>query len=105
MYDPPPIGSGKLTSLQFVKELVALGGKVNLAQKQGVPGRGILGRVGATPLIAAASTSDVALVQTLLDLGADPTLTNADGTSLNGDAQAASVSLTLPGKSEQSCKA
>lgn len=32
-------------------------------------------------------------------------LTNADGTSLTGDAQAASVSLTLPGKSEQSCKA
>jgi ankyrin repeat protein len=79
--DPPPIGSGKLTSIQFVKQLVALGGDVNLAQKEGVPGRGILGRVGATPLIAAASTSDVALVRTLLDLGADPKLTNADGTT------------------------
>ena len=46
-----------------------------------MPGRGILGRVGATPLIAAASTSDVALVRTLLDLGADPKLPNADGTT------------------------
>lgn len=79
--DPPPIGSGKLTSLEFVKQLVSLGAKVNLAQKKGAPGRGILGRVGATPLIAAASTSDVALVRTLLDLGADPKLTNADGTT------------------------
>jgi uncharacterized protein len=79
--DPPPIGSGKLTSLEFVKHLVALGADVDLAQKKGVPGRGILGRVGATPLIAAASTSDVALVQALLDLGADPKLTNAGGTT------------------------
>ncbi|HVK12037.1 MAG TPA: ankyrin repeat domain-containing protein [Gemmataceae bacterium] len=79
--DPPPIGSGKLTSLEFVKQLVALKADVNLAQKQGAPGRGVLGRVGATPLIAAASTSDVALVRTLLDLGADPKLANADGTT------------------------
>jgi uncharacterized protein len=79
--DPPPTGSGKLTSLEFVKQLVAQGAKVNLPQKKGVPGRGILGRVGATPLIAAASTSDVALVRTLLALGANPKLTNADGTT------------------------
>src|SRR5205823_6960680 len=31
--DPPPIGSGKLTSLELVKRLVALGADVNLAQK------------------------------------------------------------------------
>jgi ankyrin repeat protein len=79
--DPPPIGSGKLTSLEFVKEIVALGAKVNLAQKKGVPGRGILGRVGATPLIAAASTSDVALVRTLIELGADPKHPNAQGST------------------------
>ncbi|MCI0738289.1 MAG: ankyrin repeat domain-containing protein [Gemmataceae bacterium] len=77
--DPPPIGSGKITSLEFVKEMVAHGAKVNLAQKKGVPGRGILSRVGATPLIAAASTSDVALVRTLIELGADPELPNAQG--------------------------
>src|SRR5262249_30183208 len=55
--------------------------KVNLPQKKGVPGRGILGRAGATPLIAAASTSDVALVRTLIDLGGDPKLVNAHGTT------------------------
>jgi uncharacterized protein len=79
--DPPPVGSGKLTSLEFVKQLVPLGADVNLAQKQGAPGRGILGRIGGTPLIAAASTSDVALVRTLLELGADAKRTNADRTT------------------------
>lgn len=79
--DPPPIGSGKLTSLEFVKEIVAHGANVNLRQKKGVPGRGILSRVGATPLIAAASTSDVALLRTYVELGADPKLANADGST------------------------
>ena len=79
--DPPPIGSGKLTSLDFVQQMVALGAKVNLPQKQGVRGRGILGRVGATPLIAAASVSDVALVRVLLGLGADAKRSNADKTT------------------------
>ena len=79
--DPPPIGSGKLTSLDFVKQIVALGANVNLKQEKGVPGRGILGRTGATPLIAACSTSDVALVRTLIELGADTKLTNTDGTT------------------------
>jgi ankyrin repeat protein len=79
--DPPPIGSGKLTSLEFVRQLAARGADVNLKQKKGAPERGILTRVGATPLIAAASTSDVPLVKALLELGADPKLTNADGTT------------------------
>ncbi|HEX4608095.1 MAG TPA: ankyrin repeat domain-containing protein [Urbifossiella sp.] len=78
--DPPPTGSGKLTSLEFVKELITFKADVNRAQKQGAPGRGILGRPGSTPLIAAASTSDAALVRSLIDLGADPKLTNANGT-------------------------
>jgi ankyrin repeat protein len=78
--DPPPIGSGKLASLEFVRRIVALGADVNLPQKKGAEGRGILGRAGATPLIAAASTSDVPLARLLLDLGADHKRTNADGT-------------------------
>lgn len=79
--DPPPIGSGKITSLEFVRQIVALGAKINLPQKRGVGGRGILGRTGATPLIAAASTSDVPLVKLLLELGADAKLGNADNTT------------------------
>jgi ankyrin repeat protein len=79
--DPPPIGSGRLGSLDFVKEMVRHGANVNLAQARGVPGRGILSRAGATPLLAAASTADVALMQTLIDLGADSRLPNAQGST------------------------
>jgi ankyrin repeat protein len=79
--NPPPIGSGKLTSLDFVKEMVAHGAKVNLPLKKGVRGRGILSRTGATPFLAAASTADVPLMQKLLELGADPMLPNAQGST------------------------
>ena len=79
--DPPPIGSGKVTSLEFVKEMVAHGANVNLPLKKGVSGRGILTRVGATPFMAAASTADVPLLRLLLELGADPLLPNAQGST------------------------
>jgi ankyrin repeat protein len=79
--DPPPIGSGKLTSLEFVKEMVALGAKVNLQSKAGVPGRGVLGTPGATPFLAAASTADLPFLQMLVKLNADPNLPNAQGTT------------------------
>jgi hypothetical protein len=75
--NPPPNGSGKLTSLDFVKEMVAHGAKVNLPLKKGVSNRGILSRPDATPFLAAASTADVPLLRTLLDLGADPSIPNA----------------------------
>lgn len=79
--DPPPIGSGKLTSLEFVKAMVAHGAKVNLPSKTGVSGRGILNKPGATPFLAAASTADIPLMEQLVKLGADPLLANAQGTS------------------------
>ncbi|HEY7309565.1 MAG TPA: ankyrin repeat domain-containing protein [Gemmataceae bacterium] len=79
--DPPPIGSGKLTSLEFVKEMVANNAKVNLPSKAGVSGRGILSKPGATPFLAAASTADVPLMELLVKLGADPLRGNSQRTS------------------------
>jgi len=79
--DPPPIGSGKLTSLEFVKEMIANGAKVNLQSKTGLSGRGILNKLGATPFLAAASTADVPLLELLVKLGADPLLANSQRTS------------------------
>jgi ankyrin repeat protein len=79
--NPPPIGSGKLTSLEFVKEMVANGARVNLQSKKGVQGRGILSNPGATPFLAAASTADLPLLETLVKLGADPLLPNSRGTT------------------------
>ena len=75
--NPPPIGSGKMNSLQFVRALVAHGANVNAQLKRGANGnKGALGRPGATPFLMAASTADVPLLQTLLELGADPLLAN-----------------------------
>jgi ankyrin repeat protein len=75
--DPPPIGSGKLNSLQFVEKLVQHGADVNARLKKGSSGRGVLGRAGATPFLLAAKTADVQLMRALVKLGADPQLPNA----------------------------
>jgi ankyrin repeat protein len=78
--DPPPIGSGQLTSLEFVREIVTQGAKVNLQSKARVSGRGILNKPGATPFLAAAATADVPLMELLVKLGADPLLANSQRT-------------------------
>jgi ankyrin repeat protein len=75
--DPAPTGSGNLTSLQFAEKLVQYGANVNAKLKRGASGRGVLGRTGATPFLMASMTADVPLMKTLLKLGADPKLTNA----------------------------
>ncbi len=79
--NPPPTGSGKLTSLDFVKAMVAHGADVNLPLARGVSNRGILNRPGATPFLAAASTADVPLLRMLLESGADPKLPNSQHTT------------------------
>lgn len=77
--DPSPRGSGQLASFQFVRQLVALGADVNLVLDSGKRGRAVLNRRGATPFLWAARTADLELMKTLVELGADPTRTNADG--------------------------
>jgi uncharacterized protein len=79
--DPAPIGSGRLTSLQFVGALVARGANVN-ARLNKVPrppaSATMLGTEGATPFLMAADRADVPLMRELLKVGADPLLPNAD---------------------------
>jgi ankyrin repeat protein len=79
--DPAPIGSGTLTSLQFVGALVARGANVN-ARLNKVPrppaSATLLGTEGATPFLMAADRADVPLMRELLKAGADPLLPNAD---------------------------
>ncbi|MEQ9411168.1 MAG: ankyrin repeat domain-containing protein [Fuerstiella sp.] len=79
--DPSPLGSGVLDSLQFVRKLVEAGGNVNVRLQRGRSGRGRLNQKGMTPFLMAADTADVPLMQLLLELGADPSITNADGTT------------------------
>ena len=83
--DPAPIGSGDLTSLEFVAELVALGADVN-AQLLGRTSRqphtaSRIEMEGATAFLMAADRADTALMRVLLDLGADPFLANMKDTT------------------------
>ncbi|QDU89817.1 Ankyrin repeats (3 copies) [Pirellulimonas nuda] len=77
--DPPPRGSGSLTDLQFVHALVAAGADVNARLENGNGGRAQLTPRGATPLLYASRTADLPLMKTLVELGGDPSIPNADG--------------------------
>ena len=83
--DPAPIGSGNLTSLQFVRALVELGADVNLRLDDGAPRQpnsaSRTNSGGATPFLLAADRADAALMQLLLELGADPLTPNLDHTT------------------------
>jgi ankyrin repeat protein len=78
---PPPDGSGELTSLEFVKDLIDHGADVDLRLTSGGTGGPKFGTKGATPLLMAAKTADLPLVRLLVELGADPLAPNADGTT------------------------
>jgi uncharacterized protein len=80
-----PAGSGRLTSLQFVREIVKRGAKVNLRLDKGTPKvpqtSSRIDSEGATPFLFAADRSDVPLMKLLLELGADPLLPNFTNTT------------------------
>ena len=80
--DPAPEGSGNVTSLEFVRKLVAHGADVN-ARATRRPNLGItqMNAVGATPFLLACRTADVELMKLLVELGANPLLTNADNST------------------------
>ena len=80
--DPAPPGSGSMTSLDFVRKLVAKGADVNArATKPPQMGLTTLNSIGATPFLLAARTADFELMRLLVDLGADPRLPNEDNTT------------------------
>lgn len=79
---PPPEGSGAVRSLEFARRLVEeFGADVNLTLERGNSGGPRFGEKGATPFLMAARRADLDYLQTLLDLGANPALPNADGTT------------------------
>jgi ankyrin repeat protein len=79
---PPPVGSGRVTSLQFVRALVERGAKVNARLDEEAPRPpSVQTRVRSgemTPFLMATDRADVPLMRLLLELGADPTLPNVD---------------------------
>jgi ankyrin repeat protein len=76
---PPPTGSGNLSSLQFARQLVAHGADVNRRLAKGASGTGRLNMTGATAFLLASKTADVPYLRLLVELGADPLLPNKDG--------------------------
>ncbi len=77
-----PHGSGSLTSLELVTQLVTRGADVNARMRRRAPtGTTDFNMVGATPFIMAARTGDVTMMRLLASLGANPLLTNDDNTT------------------------
>ncbi|MFN7933524.1 MAG: ankyrin repeat domain-containing protein [Bryobacteraceae bacterium] len=77
--NPAPIGSGSMTSLEFVKKMAAKGANLNARMKKKVGlGMTSLNTTGATPFLMAARSADAELMRTLAELGADPLIPTAD---------------------------
>jgi ankyrin repeat protein len=84
----PAVGAGRLSSFDFVREIVKRGAEVNFRLPQNTHGlRGTSSRLetdeaaGATPFLFAADRSDVPLMRLLLELDADPLLPNFNNTT------------------------
>lgn len=81
----PAVGVGRLSSLEFVREIVKRGANVNLRLAAGTRRQpntsSRIGSDGATPFLFAADRSDVPLMRVLLELGADPQRPNSNNTT------------------------
>jgi uncharacterized protein len=80
---PGPAQTGDLDGLELARRLVANGADVDARQtKEPADGnRNKLDRLGATPFVLAAKSCDLPLMNTLLELGADASLTTNAGTT------------------------
>jgi len=76
---PPPQGSGRLTSLEFARELVKAGADVNRRLDKRAGRQATLSLDGATPFFLFSRTADLPMMKLLVELGADPLLPNKDG--------------------------
>jgi uncharacterized protein len=80
--DPPPEGSGRMSSIELVKKLASSGANVNARMtKKANLSNTRLNEIGATPFLLAALTADAELMRTLATLGANPLLPNADNST------------------------
>jgi len=91
MYDmyqsnrPAPKDNGKMDSRDIIKMLLVRGADPNAKLTKMLPARAVLDfpdkdmGEGATPFLRAAKSSDIPLMQLLLEKGADPKLTNKAG--------------------------
>ncbi|MCB1122978.1 MAG: ankyrin repeat domain-containing protein, partial [Verrucomicrobiae bacterium] len=79
---PPPQGSGRRNSVQFIRELVRRGADVNIQLVRGRRAGGAhYSNIGATPFFLAADRADLEYMKLLVELGADPFISNEDNTT------------------------
>jgi len=80
--DPSPPGSGRMTSLDFVRKMAASGADLDarMTSKFNL-GNTRLHKPGSTPFLLAAMAADAELMRLLAELGADPLATNDQGTT------------------------
>ena len=80
--DPPPQGSGNLSSLDFVREIARRGADLSARMTKNINlGNTRLKKLGATPYFLAAQSADAELMRTLASLGADVRIPNADNST------------------------
>ena len=81
--NPPPVVTGSLSDLEFVRTLAAHGADLDarMTKEPNNRYRNVLNRIGSTPFLLAAKAADVELMRLLVELGADPLLPNEDGTT------------------------
>ena len=105
--DPPPRIAGETSTEDFVRQLVGAGADVNMSINSGKAGKAKLNPKGTTPFLLASSTADVPLMELLIELGADPTINNAD--NCTAFMAAAGVGVTAvgeePGTEAEVCRA
>ena len=81
--NPPPIVTGSMSDLEFIRKLAAHGADLNARMTKEPQNRyrNVLNRIGSTPFLLAAKAADIEMMRLLVELGADPQLPNEDGTS------------------------
>jgi uncharacterized protein len=80
---PPPDTHGKLSSLDFIREIVKAGASPNATLPETAKARatGSINCTGATPFLLASRNADLPMMKLLVELGADPQRPNADGST------------------------
>jgi uncharacterized protein len=81
--DPAPLGSGKMTSIDMIRTLAKHGADLNARMTRHVNlGLTRINTKGATPMFMAARSGDAEMMRLLASLGADPKISNADGSTV-----------------------
>lgn len=80
---PPPDTHGKLSSLDFIREIVKAGANPNGTLSKGAKAQtqGSINFAGATPFLLACRNADLPMMKLLVEIGADPNKKNADGST------------------------